>query len=106
MYDESVKSMRKRTVRLDRQGDYWTDDEKQQLVNKFNEGDGITHIALQLQRTEPAIFQMIEKLDLYNRKECPARRKSTPKPPACLCENCQLDPELCPYKGKCKKKEV
>ena len=43
---ESVKNMRNRTVRLDREGDYWTADEKETLVRKFNEGDGITAIAL------------------------------------------------------------
>ena len=65
---EGVINMRRRTVRLDREGDYWTDEEKQKLVQKFMEGEGITAIALELQRSESAIYQMIEKLDLYNRK--------------------------------------
>ena len=103
MNEDSVKNMRKRTVRLDRQGDYWTEEEKQQLITMFNEGVGLTEIALRLQRSEPAIFQMIEKMDLYNRKEQPVRKKSPPKPPACLCENCQLNPDQCPYKGNCMK---
>ena len=59
---EGVINMRRRTVRLDREGDYWTDEEKQKLVQKFLEGEGITAIALELQRSEPAIYQMIEKL--------------------------------------------
>ena len=85
---EGVINMRRRTVRLDREGDYWTDEEKQKLVQKFLEGEGITAIALELQRSEPAIYQMIEKLDLYNRKSQPQRRKSLPKPPYVLM--CQL----------------
>ena len=93
---EGVINMRRRTVRLDREGDYWTDEEKQKLVQKFLEGEGITAIALELQRSEPAIFQMIEKLDLYNRKSQPQRRKSLPKPPTCLCENCLVDRACCP----------
>ena len=93
---EGVINMRRRTVRLDREGDYWTDEEKQKLVQKFMEGEGITAIALELQRSEPAIYQMIEKLDLYNRKSQPQRRKPLPKPPTCLCENCKVDPALCP----------
>lgn len=101
MFEESVKSMRRRTVRLDREGDYWTEEEKQQLVTMFNDGEGITSMALQLQRTEPAIIQMIEKLDLFNRKEQPVRRKSTPKPAECLCAHCQLDPALCPRRDHC-----
>lgn len=98
---EGVISMRNRTVRLDREGDYWIEEEKEQLVKLFREGEGITAIAIRLQRTEPAIMQQIEKLDLYRRKESPVRRKSTSKLPACLCENCQLDPASCPYRGAC-----
>lgn len=47
-YEESVKNMRNRTVRLDREGDYWTAEEKEELVQKFNEGEGITAMALAL----------------------------------------------------------
>ena len=94
---EGVINMRRRTVRLDREGDYWTDEEKQKLVQKFLEGEGITAIALEFQRSEPAIYQMIEKLDLYNRKSQPQRRKSLLKPPVCLCDNCRVDPASCPY---------
>ena len=42
---EGVINMRRRTVRLDREGDYWTDEEKQKLVQKFLEGEGITAIS-------------------------------------------------------------
>ena len=93
---EGVINMRRRTVRLDREGDYWTDEEKQKLVQKFLDGEGITAIALELQRSEPAIYQMIEKLDLYNRKSQPQRRRPLPKPPVCLCESCRVDPACCP----------
>ncbi len=98
---EAVTSMRNRTVRMDREGDYWTEEEKEQLVKLFHAGEGITAIAIRLQRTEPAIMQQIEKMDLYRRKDAPKRRKSTPKPPACLCDNCQFDPASCPRRGAC-----
>jgi len=98
---KSVINMRNRTVRLDREGDYWTEEEKEQLVALFREGEGITAMALVLQRTEPAIMQQIEKLDLFDRKVAPIRKKPAPKPPACLCDNCQLDRSLCPRCGVC-----
>ena len=98
---EAVKSMRNRTVRLDREGDFWTEEEKEMLVKMFRDGEGITAIAIKLQRTEPAILQQIEKMDLYRRKEDPVRRKSEPKSPACLCDNCMLDPASCPHRGAC-----
>lgn len=98
-YEESVKSMRNRTVRLDRHGDYWTAEEKEELVRKFNEGEGITAMALEFQRTESAIIQQIEAMDLYGRK----KKKSTPKQPGCLCADCKLDPALCPRQEHCPK---
>lgn len=93
---EAVQSMRNRTTRLDREGDYWNDDEKEKLRFLFNNGEGITEIAIQLQRSEPAVMQQIEKMDLYQRKEYPQRSRNTSRAPRCLCENCSLDRAFCP----------
>lgn len=98
-YTESVKNMRTRTVRLDREGDFWTEDEREKLIQKFREGEGITAMALELQRTESAIIQQIEALDLFGRK----KKNPAPKQPCCLCANCKLDPALCPRQGQCPK---
>ena len=68
-FTESVMNMRKRTVRLDRDGDYWTDEEKEMLLNKFREGEGITAMALAFQRTEAAVMKQIEEQDLFGRKK-------------------------------------
>ena len=67
VFQESVRSMRNQTLRADRAGDYWTDDEKNRLRILFDNGVGITEIALELGQTEPAVYQQIEKLDLYGR---------------------------------------
>ena len=96
---ESVKSMRNRTVRLDRHGDYWTEEEKEALAQKFHDGEGITAMALELQRTESAVIQQIEAMDLFGRK----KKNSTSKHPCCLCANCKLDPAACPHLGRCPK---
>ncbi len=96
MLNEVVKCIRNRTVRLEREGDYWEDEEKDQLVRMFHDGVGITEMAMALQRTEPAIIQQVEKLDLYQRKASPIRRKNQTKAPQCLCTACSLDPALCP----------
>lgn len=87
-YQETVKSMRQRTTRLDREGDYWTDEEKQRLRTLFGQGVGITETAVRLQRTEPAVVQQIEKMDLYGRSSRPKRRKKS-KSPRCLCDACE-----------------
>lgn len=92
-----VKAMRKRTTRLEREGDYWSEEERRQLTSMFEEGYGLTEISIYLQRTEPAVMQQAEKLDLYHRKDNPSRRRSIPKAPACLCSICELDARSCPF---------
>lgn len=40
-----VKAMRKRTTRLEREGDYWSEEERRQLTSMFEEGYGLTEIS-------------------------------------------------------------
>lgn len=94
-----TKNMRSRTMRLEHEGDYWGDDEKRQLQEMFEDGVGITEMAIRLQRTEPAVNQQIEKMDLYGRKGNPIRfrrPRNSRDASACLCERCGADPALCP----------
>lgn len=98
----TVKNMRRRTTRMEREGDYWTEEDKEQLDCLFHAGAGITDIAIQLQRTEPAVFQQVEKMDLYQRKENPIRQRSPREPSGCLCERCTCDPVSCPHYEVCK----
>lgn len=95
-FAEIVRSMRNRTSRMEREGDYWDEGEKEKLVQLFKDNIGITAIAVQLQRTEPAVIQQIEKLDLYKRKDNPIRRRKANKAPECLCGQCQMDQASCP----------
>lgn len=100
-FQESVRSMCHQTLRADRAGDYWTDDEKNRLRILFDSGVGITEIALELGRTEPAVYQQIEKLDLYGRKQNPQRQRNGKKHPECLCGRCGNDPTSCPLRMQC-----
>ena len=100
-FQESVRSMRHQTLRADRAGDYLTDDDKNRLRILFDSGVGITEIALELGRTEPAVYQQIEKLDLYGRKQNPQRQRNGKKPPECLCGRCGNDPTSCPLRMQC-----
>ena len=83
-FQESVRSMRNQTLRADRAGDYWRDDEKNRLRILFDSGVGI-----------------IEKMDLYGRKQNPQRQRNGKKPPECLCDRCMADPALCPLRIQC-----
>lgn len=95
-YKTTVQNMRRRTTRLDREGDYWSQAEWDQLIRLFEEGMGITEIAIRLQRTEPAVFQQIEKLDLYRRRENPQRARAHRARRGCLCSACQAPEASCP----------
>lgn len=95
-YAEIAKRMRQRTFRLDREGDYWTQEEKGRLEQLFADGVGFTEMAILLQRTEPAVYQQIEKQDLYEREEKPVRRRREDKEPMCLCRKCPFK-DTCPH---------
>ena len=94
---ESVRSLRNHKDQLEREGDYWSDEDRERLKDMFEDGVGITEIAIRLQRTEPAVFQQIEKLDLYRRKDRPRRRRSLGKTCSCYCSICEVDPRNCPH---------
>ena len=87
-YTNTVKNMRKSAVRLERQGDYWSEEDKENLSKMFFEGVGITEMAVILQLSETAIIQQIEKMNLYDRRLYPARQKNCSEQPKCLCDNC------------------
>lgn len=95
-FTESIRNLRKRGSRMEREGDYWDQDEKERLEEMFEDGTGISEMAIRLQRTEPAVIQQIEKLDLYHRKDHPKRRRPFTKMCKCLCSNCEADPGCCP----------
>ena len=89
---------------LNVRGEYWSDEEREKLSQKFNEGAGISEIAVALHRSEPAIMQQIEKLDLFDRKENPRRQRVT-RQLNCLCGRCGNDPALCPLRKQCTAKK-
>ena len=96
VFSDAVKSLRNRNSRLEREGDYWAADEKERLQKMFDSGVGLSEIAIRLQRTEPAVFQQAEKMDLYHRKDHPRRRRNGKKPYQCPCPTCGVDHSLCP----------
>ena len=101
--NETVRSLRTRISRPERDNEYWTEEERQQLEEAFYAGEGITEIALRHKRSELAVVQQIEKMDLYERKVYPRRKKSE-KSPVCLCVVFQVPEGLCPLEKHCARK--
>lgn len=104
-YRETVKNMRNAFSRLERQGDYWSKEDKEKLDKMFHDGTGITEMAVILQRTESAIMQQIEQQDLYCRKQNPSRQRNTVSPSQCLCAVCKADPATCPLADTCPRRQ-
>lgn len=100
-FKEIVRNMRRRTARLEQEGDYWNEQEKERLVHLFDSSVGLTEIAVLLQRTERAVSQQVEKLGLYNDEACTVRRRKFEKAPECLCSRCRVDAAACPYCNNC-----
>ena len=95
-FQEAIRSMRNNESQLERAGDYWSDDEREHLKQMFDAGIGISEMALRLQRTELAVTQQIEGMDLYQRKDRPRRRKGACRSCKCYCPTCEVDEQHCP----------
>ncbi len=100
---EIVKAMRNRTIQLERQGETWTDEDKEILKKGFEDGVGLTELAFLLQRSETGISVQAENMDLYGRKENPIRHKSATPKSGCLCNKCPLYQAPCPHWEDCPK---
>ena len=93
---ESIKQMRLGTSQLDREREYWTLEEREQLIRMYTSLVGITEIAIQLQRRESAIIQQIVKLGLFDLAENIPHRQRSEKKPVCLCCKCLIH-DGCPF---------
>ena len=67
-FKEAVKNLRDPNYHPEREGEYWTEDEIERLKEMFDEHFGITEAAVTLKRSETAIYQQMEKQDLFDRK--------------------------------------
>lgn len=86
----------------ERSKENWSEDEREKLIKMHGEGEGISKMALELQRGENAVVQQLIAMDMLtppcNRRSCGKRKHK------CNCPKCL---ELqCPYydrkRGKCR----
>lgn len=102
---QKIIAMRSGELVLNRESQCWTDDERKRLKRYFESGEGITDIAIMLERSETAILQQIEHMKLRERNIATSRRSSKGNVPSeCLCKYCERDPALCPRCKDYKKK--
>lgn len=79
-------------------GRYWSNDEKYQLRQLFQEGEDISEISRALQRSERAIVQQLSSLKLF---ESPNKRNKN-RAAKCLCDKCDFSYHCRDYKSNCK----
>lgn len=90
-------AMRNGTEKMRRDREYWSEEERKKLRILFAQGMSINEIAIELERSESAVFQQILQMGLYTRRPEVARtRRPAVKEPVCLCSVCLCDPALCP----------
>ena len=88
-------AMRTGEIKMEREGNYWTDDERAYAKRRFYEGAPINEIAIELKRSETAVQQQV--LQLYVRPpENIRKRQNAPRDAVCLCATCTCERSLCP----------
>ena len=95
---EKVKAIRNGIAGKKR--NYWSQEDKERLLDMFYEPTGITEMAVRFQRTEKAIVNQLTKLGVYDR----VRAENKPKE-GCLCGMCAKYSE-CKEKGPLCKQEA
>ena len=81
--NKQIIAIRQQLASNERHREYWSEDEKNRLLQMFYDGIGITEMALELQRSEMAIVNQINALNLFKRCRAPKRQKKE-----CLCPQC------------------
>lgn len=88
-YQKLMQAIREGYLIPERSGEYWSKEEREELAALYQEGTGLSSIAIALQRTEMAIFQQLLALGLMTATG--NGRSRGPNKPHCLCRNCQLN---------------
>lgn len=83
---DAIGRMRNNAIPIERNGDYWSKEECEKVAELFYQNYGITEIALNMQRTERAIYQQIIKQELFEAKN----RKCQERKVKCICSKCPV----------------
>lgn len=94
--DKTIQ-MRNGKIKMLRDGECWTENDREVLRREYSNGTSLNEIAIMLQRSEGAIYQQVERLGLYSRNPFSTRKKNEKADAySCLCKNCKCDRALCP----------
>ena len=99
---ELIRLYRNGLLTPEHYGAYWDDDDRQRLKSMFLAGEGISEIALRLERSESSVFQQLVCLGLFADSRMGRTRHRASS--GCKCETCSVPnyerPPHCPYQAK------
>lgn len=101
---ELMKTIREGGLTPERSGEYWSKDEREEMVQSFQSGTGISEIALHLQRSEMAVVQQLMTAGLLTSPG--ANRQKGTRKPKCLCPGCVFYTNRCCQAVYCTKEEA
>lgn len=88
-YQKLIQTIREGRLVPERNGSYWEEKERKELIALYHEGVGITELALHFSRSESAIFQQLAALELLAPSETRRPREKREALPCCLCGECR-----------------
>lgn len=97
---EILKSLREGKIPSERSREYWSNEEKDELRRCFMDGDGISQIAIALQRSENAIVQQLISTGLLIPTGTAGSRSG--KDRKCRCPRCKESGCTCNEGGVCR----
>lgn len=97
---ELLKALRNGQLPSERSKEYWSEEEREEVKRRFLAGEGISQIAIALQRSENAVIQQLIAMGLLTPPGKHRNRK--PKNLRCQCPSARENG--CKYyeRGKCK----
>ena len=82
----NIIAMRTGDFDLENDGQFWSEADKHILITCFNEGMGISEMALQMGHSEPAIVQQLMKDQMFQHETQTRKRREPSR--KCRCPQC------------------
>lgn len=97
---DTLIAMRTRGEGIEKDGQYWTEEDRNLLIEGHADGMGISELAILLSRSESAVIQQMYRERLMVTPETKKRNRK-PKPELPSCEICELKDECVKLREKC-----
>jgi len=95
---EALAALRSGKAPPERSRDYWSKEDVETLTRSFWECHGISQMALEMGRSEIALYQKLLKMGLLSPQCDPRPKRPRPESCDCLCPACSN--KDCPNYGK------